>query len=141
MRRIWVVAACTMFFAASPAHSQDIDKALTAFGLVGTWSPDCSDKTKPRWTFAGGEKPAVVFSGPGKESANDESAEGSITAAKIVSPTKISVTVVVTKKNGKSVDPASSDAKPDTGLLEKVGNMIKSDNGPMLQRCVNETSR
>jgi hypothetical protein len=137
MHRILVVAACTMFFAAGPADSQDIEKALKSFNLVGTWSPDCSDKAQPRWTFAGGEKPAVAFTSPGKEPANDESAEGSITAAEIVSPTKISVTVVPTKKNGKSIDPASPDAKPETGLLEKVGNMIKPPSGPMLQRCVN----
>ena len=137
MRRILVIAACMAFFAAGPAHSQGINEALTAFGLVGTWSPDCGDKTKPRWTFAGGGKPAVAFSSPGKESANDESAEGTITAAEIVSPTKISVTVVPTKKNGKSIDPTSPDAKPETGLLEKVSNMIKPPSGAMLQRCVN----
>lgn len=137
MGRILAVAACAMFFAAGPAHAQDIEKALKDFGLVGTWSPDCSDKTRPRWTFTGDGKPAVAFSSPGKESAYDEFAEGSITAVEIVSPTKISVIVVPTKKNGKTIDPGSSDAKPETGLLEKVGNMIKPPSGPMLQRCVN----
>ena len=132
-----MVAACTVFFAAGPAHSQDIEKVLKDFGLVGTWSPDCSDSNKPRWTITGSGKPAMSFSSPGKEPAYDESGEGSITAAEIISSTKISVTFVPNKKNGKSLDPASPDAKPQTAVLEKVGNTIKAANGPMHQKCVN----
>lgn len=133
MRKVLVIAAGTMSFAAGPAHAQDIERALKNFDLVGTWFADCRDKTKLRWTFTGGENPTAAR----EESANDESGEGSIAAAEIVSPTKISLIVVTSKIDGKSVDPTSWHAKPVTALIEKVGNMIKMPSGEMLQKCVN----
>jgi len=133
MHRFAVVVALLTVVAAGPASAQDIDAVFKAFGLLGTWSPNCSDKSQPRLTFAGGSKPTASFNNP----ARDESGEASVTAAERVSDEKVSVTVTPAKRNGKSVDPKSSESRPQIMAIEKVGDKIKGPSGPTLERCAN----
>ncbi len=129
-----IAVVFTTFMVAGPASAQSIDEVMKAFGLIGTWSPDCSDKTKqPRLTFTGGGKPAAAFTNP----AQAETGEANVTAAARVADEKISVTVMPARKNGKEIASNSSEARPQTILLEKVGNKIKGPGGPPFEKCVN----
>jgi hypothetical protein len=128
------VVAFIAFTATGPANAQSIDDVLKAFGLIGTWSPDCSDKkSQPRLTFTGGGKPAAAFTNP----AQAETGEANVTAAARVTDEKISVTVMPARKNGKEIASNSSEARPQTILLEKVGNKIKGPGGPPFEKCLN----
>lgn len=129
-----LVVAFTAFAVTGPVNAQSIDEVLKAFGLLGTWSPDCSDKTsQPRLTFTGGAKPTASFSNP----AQAETGEASVTAAARVADEKVSVTVMPARKNGKEIAANSSESRPQTIVLEKVGNKIKGPGGPPFEKCVN----
>jgi len=123
------VAALTV---SAPTHAQDIDGVLKTFGLLGTWSPDCSDKkTQPRLTFAGGAKPTAAFTNP----AQSESGEANVTAAERMTDQKVSVTVMPARKNGKEIASNSSESRPQTIILEKVGDKLKGPGGPPFEKC------
>ena len=129
-----IVVAFTALVVTGPASAQSIDDVLKAFGLLGTWSPDCSDKTKqPRLTFTGGGKPTAAFSNP----AQAETGEANVTAAERVTEQKVSVTVTPARKNGKDIAPNSAESRPQTIVLEKVGDKLKGPGGPPFEQCLN----
>lgn len=128
-----LIAAVIAFTVTGPANAQSIDEVLKAFGLLGTWSPDCGDKTKqPRLTFSGGGKPTAAFSNP----AQAETGEANVTAATRVADEKISVTVMSAGKNGKEIASNSSETRAQTIVLEKVGDKIKGPGGPPFEKCL-----
>lgn len=129
-----IVVAFAALVATGPANAQGIGEVLKAFGLLGTWSPDCSDKkSQPRLTFTGGGKPTAAFSNP----AQAETGEANVTAAERVTEQKVSVTVTPARKNGKEIAPNSSESRPQTIVLEKVGDKLKGPGGPPLEKCLN----
>lgn len=57
MRRLAAAAAVALLLAAAPAVAETAADALQAFGLVGTWSPDCAGPIRVSYSLHPGAPP------------------------------------------------------------------------------------
>ncbi|MGY8666715.1 hypothetical protein Q3C01_30775 [Bradyrhizobium sp. UFLA05-109] len=130
MRRIFVATVLASSTLSAPAFGDDIKGALKEFGLLGTWSPNCSKAISD----PGGSK--LSFAAPGEGSATatiqENKGEALVTAvhevleSSIIDSKKIRIALraaTVTRSDGKAASQHEYDGV--RLVFQKVGTRIE----------------
>lgn len=136
----------TIMFMLVPSwcFAQSTSSAMKEYGILGTWSPDCASSV-----MKGADR--ITFDVPtlGSPTVTDQTSGGSIIitrvsevhAAERITQDKIRLTRSLRKFIGSAgpidIPPGDDRAKPQSLLLEKLGQKLQLNGVFILERCLN----
>jgi hypothetical protein len=126
LRKFSAIAGLLILLLPMPSRSESTSGAMSAFGIVGSWSPDCAGSVRLTYSTPFFGTPTITIERDGKQQLVAEVQE-----AVRVSEEKLKFTVRVEKRATSDVTPMQFKALPQPGevweiVYVKVGNKFRT---------------